>query len=273
MLTMVEARTRQGVMLSLPMEDISGGYLVEDINGLDPVKATLVSSSHAKQDGSQYHSSRRENRNITIRVKIMPDHVGNTVRGLRLSLYSFFMPKSEVSLRFYDSDGLVVNIWGRVEDCKAALFTKEPAVDISIICFDPDFAELEPVQYSGMTTSGFTESLITYAGSVETGIQFVFTPNRSISEFTIYHRPPNDALRQMDFEASLVAGDVLTISTVPGAKGATLNRIGVISSLLYGVSPESNWIELMHGDNYIRVYAEGAAIPFNIEYVNRYGGL
>lgn len=273
MLTMVEARTPQGVLLSLPMSDISGGYLIEEIDGLDPVKATLVSSSFAKQDGSQYHSSRREDRNIKLRVKLEPNYMSTTVRGLRTHLYTFFMPKSAVSLRFYDSDGLVVNISGRVESFGTPLFAKESVVDISIVCFDPDFVELDPVIFSGMTTPGFDEVTIAYAGSVETGIQFVLQPDRVINAFTIYHLPPNDSLRQMDFAAPLAAGDVLTISTIPGNKFAQLNKTGFISSILYGISPESNWIELMHGDNQIRVYAEGAAIPYTIEYVNRHGGL
>jgi hypothetical protein len=71
----------------------------------------------------------------------------------------------------------------------------------------------------------------------------------------------------------LVAGDVLSINTVTGSKGATLTRAGVESSVLYGISPQSSWLELMPGVNTIRVYATGAAIPLSIEYINRYGGL
>jgi hypothetical protein len=273
MLNMVEVRNRQGDLLSFPLNDVSEGYIVEDIQGLDPVKATIVSSSFARLDGEQYQSSRRDLRNITFRIRLEPDHVTNSVRSLRNRLYVFFMPKAEIELRFYDTDGLVVNISGRVESFEAPLFTDKPVANISILCLSSDFIELSGVELSGVTTSGSTETLLEYDGTIETGIEFVLTVNRPLSEFTFYHRPPDDALRSMDFSAPLIAGDVLTINTVPGSKGATLNRFAFDTSILYGISPQSNWIELMHGENYIRVYAEGAAIPFDIRYVNRYGGL
>lgn len=273
MLTTVEVRTSQGSLLSLPLDDVSDGLVIEDIGGLDPVKATLVSSSFARLDGVQYHSSQREARNLILKLGLEPDYVIDTVRDLRNRLYTFFMPKSEVSLRFYDSDGLIVDISGRVESFETPLFTKEPEVDISIVCFDPDFVSLTPVVLNGTSTSTSAETLIAYDGTVDAGIQFTLNVNRPLTEFTFYHRPPDGTLRSIDFAASLIAGDVLTINTVPGSKGATLTRSNTVSSILYGISPQSNWVSLMHGDNYIRVYAEGAGIPFSISYIRKYGGL
>jgi hypothetical protein len=145
---------------------------------------------------------------------------------------------------------------GRVESCEAALFTAEPAVDISVMCFDPDFFEITPEVVSGSTTSGETPMTIEYVGTVETGIELTLNVNRSLAGFTVYHVPPNDGIRTLDF-----------------AKGATLTRAGVTSSVLYGISPQSNWLELMPGTNTIRVYATGADIPLAIEYINKYGGL
>jgi hypothetical protein len=273
MLTTVEARTASGNLLILPLEDISNGYVVEDIKGLDPVKATLVSSSFAQMDGEQYHSSRREARNIVLTIGLEPDYITESVRDLRLRLYSYFMPKSAIRLRFYDSDGLVVEISGRVESLETPMFTREPKVDISIMCFDPDFVELTPVVVNGNTVSDNTDTIIEYPGTVETGFVLVLNVDRVLNEFTIYHRPPDDSIRTLDFAAPLQAGDILTISTIVGSKFANLNRGGTISSILYGVSPQSNWIQLEHGDNNLRVYAVGAAIPYEITYTPRYGGL
>lgn len=273
MLTKVEVRTAQGSLLSLVLDDISDGLVLEDVQGLDPVKATIVSSSFAQMDGEQYHSSRRESRNIKITIGLQPDYVTQTVRDLRNRLYNFFMSKREVNLRFYDSDGLTVDITGRVETCETALFTKDPAVDISIMCFKPDFMELTPVVLNGMTTADTIETIIPYIGTVDAGVLFTLNPNRPLTQFTIYHGPPDGTLRTLDFSASLDAGDTLKISTVTGAKSVLRTRAGTVSSLLYGMSPQSNWISLMNGDNRIRVYALGAAIPYSIIYTNRYGGL
>lgn len=274
MLQVVEVRTRQGDLLSLPLEDDSSGLRVVEIEGLDPVKATLVSSSFANMDGEEYQSSRREPRNIKLKIELDPVGETDTVYGLRKQIYKFFMPKSEVSFRLYMIDGLEVDIVGRVETCETALFTQEPTVEISVMCFKPDFYELTPELVPGTTTSGEVPITIDYAGSIETGIQLTLNVDRSLPEFSVYHVPPNDETKTMDFDNfPLVAGDVLTISTVRGAKGATLTRAGVTTSVLYGISPQSNWIELQPGTNTIRVYAEGADIPLTIQYQNKHGGL
>lgn len=273
MLTMVEVRTSQGALLTLPLGDISEGLLVSEIEGLDPVKATLVSSSFARLNGEQYHSSRRETRNLKLRLGLEPDYMSASVQDLRMRLYAFFMPRSVVNFRFYTSEGLILDIQGRVETFESALFTKEPAVDISIICFDPDLVDSVPVTLSGVSADTEVQTHIIYRGTVETGIKFILRPNRTVSEFTFYHIPPDGTIRSLDFSTPLLAGDVLTISTISGEKGAVRTRSGSNTSVLYGISPQSNWIEFIPGDNQIRVYAVGAAIPFDIEYTTKYGGL
>jgi hypothetical protein len=273
MLTLLEARSNQGALLSLPLQDVSDGYVLAEVEGLDPVKATIVSSSFAQQDGSQYQSAYREARNIKLKLDLEPDWASMTVSDLRNRLYAFFMPKSSVKLTFYTSSGLNVDISGRVETFETPLFSKEPSIDISMICFDPDFVDPDLITVSGSTVSTTTRQLVHYDGSVDSGVVFALSVNRALSAFSIYHDPPDGSHRQLDFAASLVSGDVLSMSTVPGNKYATLLRSGVSSSLLYGVSPQSVGPTLQPGDNYIRVYATGAAIPWTIKYTNRYGGL
>jgi hypothetical protein len=225
-------------------------------------------------DGEQYQSSRRETRNIKIQLGLEADSAsGDSVRDLRKKLYTFFMPKSEVTLRFFMDDGPDVEIVGRVESLETAMFTQKPSVDISLICFDPDFIDPTPVVVTGLLTSAVNPRQITYDGTAETGFKFTLNVNRTLSEFTIYHTPPSADIQSMQFVAPLVAGDVLTISTVSGAKGATLTRSGTSTSVLYGVSPQSRWFELMPGINAVRVYAVGVGIPASIEYINKYGGL
>jgi len=273
MLTMVEVRSPQGGLLSLPLEDPSSGVFVKETGGLDPVKATLVSSSFAGEDGEQYHSSHREARDVTLKLGIEPDLAVTTVRALRAQLYNFFMPKTAVNLRFYFADGLEVDINGRVEVCEAPHATQEPEMDVSIHCFKPDFRELVETTFEGETTSDTTELTINYTGSVETGILFTLFPDRELSEFTIYHTPPDGTLRTLDFVAPLAADDILEISTVKGAKGATVTTGSSTSPVLYGISPFANWIELQPGANKVRVYAVGDPIPFNMKYVVKHGGL
>jgi len=272
MLTLLEVRSQAGT-LGLPMEDSTLGYDVQNIDGLDPVKATLVSSSFAQQDGAQYQSARRETRNIVLKLGLYPDYALDTVSSLRKRLYPFFMPKRPINMRFFMEDGLTVDISGVVESCDASKFTQEPGVDVSIICFDPDFLEPAPVVITGASTSGTSALVLDYAGTVETGVLFKLNVNRTMSEFTIYHQLPDGSIRTTDFQAPVINGDVVTINTVPGSKVATLTRGGSDSSILYGISPQSNWLQLEPGANGIRVYAVGASVPYTMTYTRRYGGL
>ena len=170
MITLVEATNSQGALLGLPLDDVSNGVVVEEIEGLDPVDATIVSTSFATLDGVQYQSSRRNERNIKLKLGMEPDYAVDTVRTIRKRLYRHFMPKSPVGLRFYDSDGLVVDIAGRVESAPAPLFAEDPEMTVSIICFDPDFVEDQSVIVPGNTVATDTEFVLEYDGTVETGM-------------------------------------------------------------------------------------------------------
>lgn len=276
MLTKVEIRTRQGNSLVMPFEDWDNGLGIAAIEGLDPTKATIVSSGFANQDGEQYHSSKREARDLKFKIDIVPDFVQTTAKSLRNKLYQFLMPKALVTARFYDELGSYVDVVGRVESFDAPLFTEEPVANISLRCLDPDFFDPNPSTQSGLTVTGSTVTMTTvpYLGSVEAGILFTLSLDRNLNSFSIVHQTPFGDTFQLDFAETLLAGDELTISTISGSKGASLKRGSSITSLLYGVNPTSKWLELEGpGDNYIRVSAPAAGVPWKIQYVNRYGGM
>lgn len=273
MITKVEVRTTLGELLTLSLEDVTSGVIVKGIEGLNPVKATIVSSSFAMLPGAQYQGSNREPRYITLKLGLEPDYNVSSVSDLRMDLYNFFLPQTQINLRIFMASGLVVNIDGMVEDFAADFFVQEPEVSIPIICFLPDLLAVNSVSVNGATVSDTTEMTVSYPGNISTGFSLVLNVNRSISAFTVYNKPPDNSVRSMDFAASLVAGDVVTISTVAGSKSVTRTRSGVTTSLLYSMSTQSPWIELMRGDNLLRVYAVGAAIPYTITYTAKYGGL
>lgn len=273
MFNLIEVRTDRGLLLSLPLEDQSEGYLIKGVDGLDPVDATLVYSSMANEDDEEEQSSKRVKRNIIIKLGYQPDYVNTSVKSLRDRLYGFFMPKSQVRLRFYSDDMPTVEIVGRVERMNAPLFTADPEATISIICAKSSFVGLDTIQISGVTTSTTTELEKTYAGSIETGGVFEIRPDRAMSGFTIYNRLPDDSVQTQEFVYPLLAGDILQINSVPLNKYARLTRAGLTPSVLYGISPYSTWFNLFPGVNKIRVGADGASVPWTFEYANKYGGL
>lgn len=273
MLIKVEARNAAGNVLSLPLQDISGGYTLKDITGLDPVKATIVSSSYADRDGTQYQSSRRDARNIVLKIGFSADWIVSTPKQLRDNLYKWFMTKSQVSLRFYEDNGLIVEAVGRVESNVSPRFTADPDSTISVLCPLPDFIGMSNELISGSSVSTAVESNLNYIGTIETPFIFTLNINRAVSGFTIYQRGPDGVQNSLDFIANLIAGDVINVSTVPGNKYATLTRAGATGSILYGVSPYSSWLTFAPGTNYLRLLISGNPVPYTIAYTNKYGGL
>jgi tail protein len=278
MLTRVEVQTTRGTSLILPLVDPENGFVIAEIEGLDPVKAVLVSSNFAGVDGEKYHPSgtRREKRNIKLKLDYNPDFQSTTIDSLRTTLYSVLMPKTEVNLRFYDDTGIYVDIWCVVESFDDPKFVKDPDATISLIGYDPDFVNPVQVSFTGSTVPDATTSDINYLGTVDTGIDLTLAIDRAVSAFTVYNTPPGSITKQMIFAADtpFSAGDSLRFSTVSGAKGVWRTRAGVVTSLLYGLSMQSAWLSMEGpGINRFRVFATGAAIPYTLKYFTRYGGL
>lgn len=276
MLQGIEVQNSQGTVLPLSLTDPENGYVIKDVEGLDPVPAEIVSGSFANADGEQFQSSRRGKRNIVIKLDLRYEYAGLSVGELRAGLYGYFMPKMEVLLRFFDDLIGTVEIRGTVESFSAPLFAREPEATISILCFNSDFVDPTPDIITGKSSGNYVETKFHYKGTVETGVILrVFQKNSYavINEVTLYHRTPDNVDSSLPYVGSLITDDQLIINTTPGQKGGTLIRDFSERSVLYGISPFAHWITLKPGDNYIRLHVEGASIPFTLEFTNRYGGL
>jgi hypothetical protein len=273
LLDRVEFTTKNGNKLAIPFYDGAEGFFFNSVEGIDPVDAVIVSSSFANVDGEQYQSSRRGSRNLVFKMGVDVSQVHGSVTQLRRNLMGLLMPKSEVTLRFFSDDFPAVDIVGIVETFDWPLFVQEPEVTLSIICHQSDFVDLMTVAAVDTTTPTLENTLIDYPGSVETGFRFYMLAPRALDGFTIYHRSSSGTLSSLEFDYSLLAGDLVDISTISGEKEVMLTRANTRSSIMYAKSPTSNWIELSPGLNYVSVVAEGAPIEYTLEYVNRYGGL
>lgn len=272
-LQQVNITNARGNVLSLPVEQNDGVYQINEIEGLDPGKAVLVSTSSAGQDGETYQSGKRPARNIKIKLDFDPDFSPKSYSELRSDLYAWFMPKSRITMRYFLSTGLYVDIDGIVESMDSPLFVDDPDATVSIMCYQPDFVDARMVSLPGFTVADSTNTSIDYPGTVEAGTVLTINFNRAASGFSIYNTDEGGKLQQLDFTDPMLTGDVLVISSLPGNKGITRIRTGVSSSVLYGRSAQSSWINLVEGINQFRVYASGDPIPYTLEYAVRYGGL
>lgn len=277
MLTLVSVTNARGDTLQLPLLDSSAGYVVEDIEGLDPVNATLTTSSLAQVDGATPQNAQRGTRNITMTLGFAPDFVTNTVDSLKTGLYDYLLSKANVDLGFYKDGDLFAVTSGQVESFQNTLFAADPMVDISIICYDPDFYGPSVISSSLNTVSDTTVNTISYDGSTEAGVIFTLNVNRSdLTSFTIYNTTPSNVQQKMSIvntTGPFSSGDAVTINTIPGSKSVTLLSGGVTSSALPFLDPTSTWISLEKGDNAFRCFANGAAIPYTLAYTPKYGAL
>ena len=244
MLTMVEVINDQGDNLALPIEGVTDGFIVESIQGLDPVKASVSSSPLAQMSGERHQASRRGIRNIVMKINLDPDYVVTTVQDLRNLLYSYFMPASDVELQFYLNGVKTAYILGHVESFDTPLFAKESQVTISILCFDPDFLAIESTTIV-QTIEKQGEVSINYLGTVPTGLRMELSFAPGGPGFTITNQVANGSRQTFEFSGAIGFAQMIEVDTSPGGKKAILHTSGVASSMLYGVSPESRWPRIL----------------------------
>lgn len=278
MLTMVEITNYSGGILRLPIQDASAGYVVRDVEGLSPVKATLTSSTMAQEDGAQPQHAARTTRNILLKIGLESDYVTNDVQSLRSSLYDYFMPKANIKIGVYLDNALYAITFGQVESFDNVLFSADPEVDISVICYDPDFYAPSAISLNMNTSADTNATTISYNGSSDAGVLFKLNVNATITSggnISIYNTQPDGTIQVISISnlPTMISGDVLTVNTVPGAKAVTLTRAGAVYSLLSYMDPASNWIILTKGDNSFRAFYSGTPIPCTVAYTTKYGAI
>jgi len=183
------------------------------------------------------------------------------------------LPKTNVQLAFYLDGELYVTASGQVESLENSMFSTDPEVDISILCYDPDFYDPDPTSYGASTVSNTNAGIITYDGTTETGIIFAMTLNRDIDSFSIYNTTPDNAVQQFSATGDFQNGDVLTMTSIAGQRSFTITRGGLTFSAMFYVDPTSEWITLENGDNAFRVFTPGAAISYTVAYTAKYGAI
>lgn len=273
MLTAVEITNIRGDTLRLPLADASRGYSVRDIEGLDPVNATLTTSTIAQDDGAQPQNARRDTRNITMKLGLEPDYMMTTVQSLRSALYDYLMPKANILMGFYVDGDLFVTSQGQVESFENSMFSADPEVDISVICYNPDFFAPEAEILSSNSRADTNTNVFTYEGTSDIGVIFTLNIDRTLSDFTFVNTTPSGIRQRMSVSGSFTGGDIVTINTIPGQKAVTLKRGALVSSVLYYLDTTAQWISLQKGANAIGVFTASAGIPYTVSYTPQYGGI
>lgn len=275
MLNSIDVLNDRGETLTLPILEVIGGYLVKLVDGLDPTKATLSTSSFAQLDGVKFHSSRTEPRSIQIQVYLLPDYVTESTQSLRRNLYRYLMPETRVKLtfNFVEGAGAPISIEGVVEDANTSLFSEEPMMAFDIFCEDPDFIDEALVIVNGKSNaSGVVGSpiVVDYQGTTEAGYELVIKASRTLSGFDLIHTV-GLSTEKLTYSGTVTAGDDVFITTFPGFR--TVSVSSTSGSVMHQIAPFSVWPQLKQGLNTVEIVTPGSAVNTELYYRTRYGGI
>lgn len=270
-------------MFVLKVENVSGEiftltqnekeYQVIKVEGLNPPNATINSSVVVGKDGSKYQSSKLEDRNLVITVKIN----GNVEKN-RLNLYRFFKSKRWHKI-YYQNGTLDVYIEGYVESIETDLFASEQIVQVSIVCHDPYFKSVDDIVTDiSQVISEFTFPFaiedpvplsyldrnriinIINAGEDDTGLIITMVATGNVSNPRIYNEATGEFF---GFDMDMMVGDLVTINTSRGEKRIVLTRDGEEHNIISTVTRNSTWLALKIGDNLFTYGTEtGSGVEF-----------
>lgn len=250
---------------------------IRNIDGLDPVKASVNTSGFGSVDGAAYTGSSVLSRNIVLTVHPNPDWNNWSYEALRRLLYSYFMPKSPIRLVFYSDDMPPVEITGVVESVSVNPFSKDPELLISVICPQPYFTALDGEVITGQSVrSGGAVATIDYDGNVEAGIHVNVSFVSGSAPTLIGIQIGDPLISYFNIAATVSSTKYFEISSIPMQKFVQNVDIGtgVITNLLSKIVQEgSSWPTLQPGENHFSVITDAGVQDWELTYFERFGGL
>lgn len=286
MITEVKAYSAWNSAPTLPL-DVAGRaetdlIQIRNIDGLDPVKASVNTSPYGSIDGGSYIGSNVPSRNIVLTIKANPNWDDWTYESLRKLVYQYFMPKLATRLVFISDDIDPVEISGVVESCENNMFSKDPEILVSIVCPDPYFTAVDPIVLTGQTIDfGDTPAVVAYAGNVETGFKLKVSYAAGSSPLSLAVQMGDLGAPDTSYitiETTVDANKYFEMSTVQMKKYFQSVNVsgGAITNLLskVGTQQGSMWAKLRPGNNKLSVITFSAGTQdWELSYYARYGGL
>jgi hypothetical protein len=124
------------LVLELARPELSG-FLVQGIDGLGPVKASINTTKMANADGSSYNSAYLDQRDITFQLLFYTDG-SESIEDIRHRSYKYFPLKKQVTIRV-ETDKRISETTGYVESNEPNIFSKAEGCTIVVACPDPYF--------------------------------------------------------------------------------------------------------------------------------------
>ncbi|MFL5660688.1 MAG: phage tail domain-containing protein [Ktedonobacteraceae bacterium] len=249
---------------------------IRNIEGLEPVKASVNTSLFGSVDGAAYTGASVPSRNIVLTIHPNPDWHTWKYEDLRKLIYSYFMSKKPVRLVFYSDEDSPVEIFGIVESVDNSIFSKDQEFNVSVICPDPYFTSLDPKVITGQSIrSGGAPRVVTYNGSVETGIRVKVSFSSGAAPTTIGIQVGDPKVSYFNVAATVGSTLYVDMSSVAMQKYIQNVSIGsgVITNLLSKMQEGSKWPLFEQGDNNFSVITDQGVQDWELSFYERFGGL
>lgn len=253
---------------------------IRDIEGLDPVTATINTTQYGSVDGEFYTGGFTGKRNVVLTLGLNPNWSDQTIEGLRRILMGYFTPKNFVTLVIESTHMPTVQTQGYVESMTPNIFSKDPEVQVSIICPFPYLQAVNAISVAGLTVAIGSGVLteIDYAGDVPTGyiLDVVQGSADSMSSGEVRMINNTPTVQIFDLAAVEIDADAyLEICTIPGKKYVRNVPLpsGLPTNLLGKLAPGSIWSPLQPGANQFQVMSATPGQNWTLTYNPLYGGM
>lgn len=285
-------------------EPEKAGVAVASVEGLNPPKINVNTVDMANLDGSIFTSSRADARNIVFQL-IMMEGIASakSIEDSRHLVYRYFPIKHQIRIEV-ETDRRTSVIWGYVESNETYIFSKQEYAQISIVCPDPWFYDvndrnvrfyaIEPLFEFPFSNESLTEDLINfgeikldtsvefiYTGDVDTGLEMTIHATGPVENIVLYDRTTQQAMNIDTAKIEQVTGiafgdgDDIIISTMKGAKYARMLHEGETYNIIAALAKNSEWFQITQGSNIIAFSAEKGQenLEFAVSYHLAYGGI
>jgi phage-related protein len=249
---------------------------IRNIDGLEPVKASVNTSLFGSVDGAAFTGASVPSRNIVLTIHPNPDWHTWKYEDLRKLIYSYFMSKRSVRLVFYSDEDPPVEILGIVESVDNNIFSKDQEFNVSVICPDPYFISIDPKIITGQTIrSGGNPTTVTYNGSVETGFRVKVSFSSGTAPTVIGIQVGDSKVSYFNVTATVGSTLYLDMSSIAMQKYIQNVSIGsgVITNLLSKMQEGSTWPLFQPGDNDFSVVTDQGVQDWELTFYERFGGL
>lgn len=271
------------------------GYIIESVDGLGPVKATINVTEVITNDGGIYNSARSSIRNLVFHLKYLQTDT-ESIEDIRQKSYKFFPLKKSIKV-LIETDNRSLSCEGYIESNEQDIFSKQTGCQISIVCPDPylyttelnvkNLSDVQPMFEFPFENLSLTEPKlelsrifkkaqheIIYYGEVDIGVSILIHARGEVNNITLHNLNTRELMAiDTDKIATLTGvpfgvGDTILINTKKNNKRILLVRNGEKYNILNCLRRDSKWFVLTKGINNFAYTAESGSENLELIFSN-----